>query len=419
MAIATDSARRAPIDTPAGTLAPPRLDLRVVMLAGALLLGGAAYITEAIAWRQAALYLLGASLGLVLYHAAFGFASAWRVFLSDGRGAGLRAQILMLAVASAIMLPVIASGSLFGQPVTGAVAPVGVSVLVGAFLFGLGMQLGGGCASGTLYTVGGGASHMVVTLIFFMVGSVIGSAQLPWWLGTPSLGSISLSRAFGVPGALALQFAAFAAIALVTVAIERRRHGRLSHGYAWPADPGGRRRGPLARALRGPWPLLVGAVLLALLNVVTLGLSGHPWTISFGYTLWGAKAAGALGVDVASWDFWTWPYPGRALAGSLFAEATSVMNFGILVGAFLAAGLAGRFAPRRRIPWRLALAAALGGLLMGYGARLAFGCNVGAYFSGIASGSVHGWLWFAAALVGTYVGARARPAFGLDRPAWG
>ena len=50
---------------------------------------------------------------------------------------------------------------------------------------------------------------------------------------------------------------------------------------------------------------------------------------------------------------------------------------------------------------------------MGYGARLAFGCNVGAYFSGIASGSLHGWLWFLAALVGSYLGTRLRPAFGL------
>ena len=68
------------------------------------------------------------------------------------------------------------------------------------------------------------------------------------------------------------------------------------------------------------------------------------------------------------------------------------MNFGIVAGALLAAGLAGRFAPVFRIAPGPALAAALGGTLMGYGARLAFGCNVGAFFSGIASGSLHGWL---------------------------
>jgi hypothetical protein len=150
-------------------------------------------------------------------------------------------------------------------------------------------------------------------------------------------------------------------------------------------------------------------------SVATLGLAGHPWTISFGYTLWGAKAAAALGVDVAGWEFWTWSYPKRALAGSVFAQSTSVMNFGILAGAFLAAGLAGTFGPVRNLGWRSALAAALGGLLMGYGARLAFGCNVGAYFSGIASGSLHGWIWLAAALVGTYLGVILRSSLGLER----
>src|SRR3546814_7867146 len=56
---------------------------------------------------------------------------------------------------------------------------------------------------------------------------------------------------------------------------------------------------------------------------------------------------------------------------SVFADVTSTMNFGIIAGAFLAAGLAGRFDPAWRLPWRQVLGAALGGLLMGYGARLA------------------------------------------------
>ena len=396
---------------PRALVARPGPDPRVVGPALLLLGGGAAAIGAAFGWRLAALYLLGGSLGLVLYHASFGFASSWRQFLVEGRGAGLRAQMVMLALATAIFLPVLAGGSLFGQNVGGAVAPVGISVLVGALLFGLGMQLGGGCASGTLYTVGGGSTRMVVTLIFFVAGSLLGSVHLPWWLDQPSLGSVSLSRSLGLAPALVLQLGLFALLALVTAVWERRRHGRLDHGVVAGLHDG---EHGWRRLLQGPWPLLWGAVLLALLNVATLALAGHPWTVSFGYTLWGAKAATAVGVDVTAWDFWTWRFPSQALAGSIFENSTSVMNFGILVGAFLAAGLAGKFAPQRRIDLGPALAAVIGGLLMGYGARLAFGCNVGAYFSGIASGSLHGWLWFAAALVGTYGGAKLRPLFGLE-----
>ncbi len=390
-----------------------RPDWRVVAPALVLVFGGAFYLIQAYDGRQAMLYLLGGALGLVLYRAAFGFASSWRAFLSDGRGAGLRAQMLMLALASAIFLPALAQGTLFGQPVGGAVAPVGVSVLLGAFLFGVGMQLGGGCASGTLYTVGGGSTNMVVTLVFFAAGSLLGSAHLPWWLGQPSFGSISLLKELGLAGALALQFTLFALIAVASVLVERKRHGHAALGFAPLARAAIPRPGLARRLMLGPWPLLWGAVLLALLNGATLYLAGHPWNVSFGYTLWGAKAATALGADVAAWDFWTWRYPKRALAGGLLEETTSLMNFGILAGAFLAAGLAGRFSPKARIGLKVAAGAALGGLLMGYGARLAFGCNIGALFSGIASGSAHGWLWFAAAMAGTYMGVLLRPGFGL------
>ena len=389
-----------------GVEARPSPDARVVAPAAFILLAGAAALAVTVNWRFAGLYLLGGALGLVLYHAAFGFTGSWRNFVQEGRGAGLRAQMIMLAVASALFLPILDGGELFGRSVGGAVAPVGVSVLFGAFLFGVGMQLGGGCASGTLFALGGGSTRMVITLVFFMAGSVIGSAHLPWWLDQPSLGSIGLAREFGWIGALALQLALFALIAAATVAIERRRHGGL--------EPiAGLKSGKRPYLLTGPWPLVWGAVLLALLNLATLALAGHPWTVSFGYTLWGATIAEAAGYDLSTIAFWTWRFPKSALEAGVFENTTSVMNFGIIAGAFLAAGLAGRFAPARSIPLPSALAAALGGLLMGYGARLAFGCNVGAYFSGIASGSLHGWLWLVAALAGTWIGIRLRPTFGL------
>ncbi|MGF1610700.1 MAG: YeeE/YedE family protein [Kiloniellales bacterium] len=403
MTLAVDRLSGGPAQA-AGELRAP--DRRVLAAAGLLLAGGMAALGATFGWHLATLYLLGGTFGLVLYHAGFGFSSAWRRFLGAGRGDGLRAQMLMLAVATAIFLPLLAQGSLFGQALGGAIAPLGVSVLVGALLFGIGMQLGGGCASGTLYTVGGGSTRMVITLVFFMVGSLIGSLHMPWWLAQPSFGSIGLLAALGLGPALTLQLGLFALLAYASVVIERRRYGGL--GGARSVVRGWR------RLLQGPWPLVWGAVALALLNGVTLVLTGHPWSIAFGYTLWGAKAASAAGLDVASWTFWTWPFPKQALAGSVFADGTSVMNFGIMAGAFLAAGLAGRFAPARRVPLGAALAAVAGGLLMGYGARLAFGCNVGALFSGIASGSLHGWLWLVAGLAGSYIGIWLRPLFRLD-----
>ena len=150
----------------AALAAPPSADRlgangRVVMLASLVLAAGTAWLAHDYGWRQGALFLVGGGLGIALYHALFGFTSAWRVFIADRRGAGLRAQMLMLTAAVLVFFPLLAQGSVFGQPVRGEYGDVGVSVLVGAFLFGVGMQLGGGCASGTLYTVGGGNPRML------------------------------------------------------------------------------------------------------------------------------------------------------------------------------------------------------------------------------------------------------------------
>ena len=386
---------------------PVAINAPAALASGAILLLGAGLLGQVVSPRQAELYLLGAALGLVLYHAAFGFTSAWRVFIADRRGAGLRAQMIMLAVAVLLFFPVLAAGSLFGQPVQGLVAPVGVSVVVGAFIFGIGMQMGGGCASGTLYTVGGGSVRMLLTLAAFIAGSALGAAHLHWWSALPHLPPISLVELWGPVPAIAVNLAVFAGIAWVTVVLERRRHGRLIGPDAAP-------RQGLPRLLRGPWPLVAGAVALALLNFATLALAGRPWGITSAFALWGSKAAALIGFDPASWPFWSSPAQRLALESSVLQDVTSVMDFGIIFGALLASALAGRFAPKWGVPLRSALAAVFGGLLLGYGARLAYGCNIGAYFSGIASGSLHGWVWMVAAFFGNVLGTRIRPVFGLE-----
>ncbi len=380
-------------------------NLPVVVVAAAILLAGAAVLSGTISWQQGLLFLLGGGLGLTLYHALFGFTSAWRVFIVSRRGAGLRAQMVMLALATGLFFPALAQGSLFGDPVHGELGAVGIGMLTGAFLFGLGMQLGGGCASGTLYTAGGGNTRMLVTLAAFIAGSTIGALHLPWWSGLPNIGPVSLIEKLGWLPALLLCWIVMAAIYFLTVRAEMHRHGGI--------EPGARTklRG-IPRLMQGPWPLLWGAILLAIGNFATLYLAGRPWGITSAFALWGSKILMGLGVDVASWPYWQGARA-ASLHQSIFSDITSVMDFGIILGALLAAGLAGKFSPTWRISPRSLLAAIVGGLLLGYGARLAYGCNIGAYFSGIASGSLHGWCWLVAAFIGNILGTHLRPLFGL------
>ena len=374
---------------------------------GLLLLAGLIAIETAP--FMVALLLVGALLGVALYHGAFGFTGGWRAMMVRKRSAGMRAQLALLALASVLFIPILGSVDP-ASAMSGAVAPVGVSLVLGAFLFGLGMQLGGGCGSGTLFTVGAGNVRMVLTLVFFIVGSVVGTIHLPWWLEQPGVNPISLIQHLGIAGSLVVQLAACAALAWWFAAVERRHHGQVERRVFAGPD-----RGILSNLFKGQWPLFWAVVVLAVGNLIVLLLSGHPWGITFAFGLWGAKLLQSVGVDMSQFTFWTWDYPALALADSVLVNVTSVTNFGLLLGAMLAAGLAGRFnrASSGRIPPRSLAAAVLGGLLMGYGARLAFGCNIGALFSGIASASVHGWIWFAAAWFGSLTGVRARPWFSL------
>ena len=240
----------------------------------------------------------------------------------------------------------------------------------------------------------------MVTLVGFITGSFMATFHMPFWWNTPSLGVVMLGESVGWPVAIIMQLALLAAIATGVGHIERRYR-------SLPIPAVDHTPNPLAW-LRGPWPLMVGAIGLALLNATTLLLAGHPWTIAWAFSLWGAKMLQFVGYDVSQILFWTGPFQQQALIRSVLFDQVSVMNFGVVLGAFLAAGLASRFAPKARIPLRTTVIALCGGLMLGYGARIAFGCNIGAYFSGIASTSLHGWLWLIGALLGTPIGVKLR-----------
>jgi uncharacterized membrane protein YedE/YeeE len=359
------------------------------------------------AWQFGALFLIGALLGVSLYHAAFGFTAAYRNAMVRRDVAGVRAQILMIGLGVLLFAPTMASGvSAGGATAGGALAPTGWEVAVGSFIFGIGMQLASGCGSGTLFTVGGGSTRMVVTLLFFCIGAFLLTLAWDWqllvWLREGSR-PISLGKTFGWGIATVGQLALLGAIWL---ALGRWGRGR-DQKPIWTGWPSWR------RLLTGPWPLLLAVVLLALLNWLILEITGHAWSIVWGFTIWAAEVAQLLGWDPQTSAFWV--AQEGSLARGVMLDDTSITNLGIILGALIAAGFAGRFEPSLKVPPRSLLAAVIGGLMLGIGARMAYGCNIGAFFSGVASSSLHGWVWILFAIPGNWIGAQLRPAFGLEK----
>lgn len=346
-------------------------------------------------WKLVGAALIGGLAGVSLYHAAFGFTGAWRAFARERRGAGLRAQMLLIGLCIVITFPLIHSGNAYGW-----VFPVGVVSAFGAAMFGFGMQLGGGCGSGTLFTAGGGSVRMMVTLAAFVGGSVLWTGTAAMWRGLPSLGAHSAIKTFGLPIALIGTLALIGGIALLSLVLERRRWGTLA-----PA----RQTGSI---LQGPWSLWLGCAGLAAVVVLTFLVLKRPWGITSAFPLWGVKALDAAGVPVQAFNGWS----DERVAQSVFAHATSVMDFGLMLGALAAAGMAARFAPSAKLSGRDLWTAILGGLLMGYGARLAFGCNIGGFLGGVVSGSLHGWWWLVFGYIGSVGGVWMRQRVGMDPP---
>ena len=350
----------------------------LILLGLGLTLGVAAYAGP----RAGLLVLIGLGFGLVLEGLRFGFAGPWRIAVTDRDGRGLIAQLLSIGLVAAIALPLLAANP---TELSGAHGPVGFAMIAGAFVFGVAMQIVMGCGSGTLVNAGSGNLVGAVALVMFVVGSFLGTLHLDWWTGLGSLPVMTLQGLAGSKAGLGITIVGLVAIAGF-VALRSAPGKRLPQGR-----------------------LILAAILLAFLALANLVVAGQPWGIVYGLGLWGAKTASAAGADLSTTAFWSVPGNAALLGQSVLRDVTSLTNIGLIFGAFIAMRWKPEIAPQvARLQPASWVAIALAGLVLGYSARLAFGCNVGAFFSGIGTGSLHGWVWFAAAFLGSMVGIRVR-----------
>ena len=366
--------------TRAPSLWAQRLPIAIVVLA---LFG---WLLWSVSSRQALLLLVGVGLGWGLAAARFGFTTGWRILVEQRDPSGVYGQIILLALLAAVSMPMLAH-----FPEThAALGPPSISLVVGAFVFGLCMQIADGCGSGTLYKAGLGVPLNMGILPLFALGSFLGSVHLNGWLALGATEPVGLVQSFGATGAL---LATLAALAVVAVGVG-----------LWSGQRFSLRRMPR----RWVW----GAVVLALFAALNLLIAGQPWGVVYGFGLWAAKGATALGLfDPTQNAFWSDPGHAQRLSQTLLLDVTSITNIGILAGALWVAPRRPQDAkPLTGQQWLIGLAA---GFIMGYSSRLAFGCNVGAMVSGISTGSLHGWIWVPMAFLGTLIGIRVRRRFGF------
>lgn len=136
-----------------------------------------AWLLWTVSVRQAALFAVGLGLGALLAGQRFGFTTGWRMLIENKDARGVMGQRL-LALATALAMPLLGH---FPE-LTAALGPPSVSLAIGAFVFGLCMQIADGCGSGTLYKAGMGIPMNTAILPLFAIGSFLGSLHLGFWL---------------------------------------------------------------------------------------------------------------------------------------------------------------------------------------------------------------------------------------------
>ena len=347
----------------------------VVIMSVAILVGA----------RFALMLVIGLGFGVALEGLRFGFAGPWRAMILRREPAGILAQLLSIGIVACFAIPLL---SAYPAELTGAQAPIGFAMIGGAFLFGAAMQVVLGCGSGTLVNAGSGNPVSLLALPFFVFGSFAGAYHLIWWTNLGVLPNLTLRGASG----LAVTLVGLTLVAALLLILGKSGSRGLSRRYVF------------------------AAVALASLAVLNLVVAGQPWGVVYGLGLWAAKGVTALGVDLSGSPFFAAEGTLKRLNSNILTDYTSITNFGMIAGAFgVTAWRSGGLSQTLpSYPARAWVATIIAGLLLGYSSRLAFGCNVGAFFSGIATGSLHGWVWFAAAFVGAFVGIPIRRLSGLE-----
>lgn len=337
------------------------------------------FLVWSVSIRQGLLFLIGTGMGAALAGARFGFTTGWRELIEHKDPRGVAGQLVLLAIAALLAIPLL---GVFPE-LNAALGPPSISLLVGAFVFGLTMQIADGCGSGTLYKAGLGMPLNLGILPLFAIGSFLGSVHLGHWLELGQTEPVSLVSSLGPETALG--------VTLVTLLI-------IAFGVRWWV-------GPNQSWWDKKW--LWGAFFLALLATLNLLVAGQPWGVVYGFGLWAAKVAQATGLfDPTGNAFWGQAGNAQRLSEVILLDVTSITNIGILSGAlFISAAKPHSAKPLKGKQWMIGL---LAGFLMGYSSRLAFGCNIGAMLSGVSTGSLHGWLWIPLAFAGTYIGVRVR-----------
>jgi len=374
--------------------------------------------------------LAGSGLGYALARAYTGFAGSVNRAYRTGSTKLMRTMLFMFFITAVLM-----TAFLFGKDPASYnlwIKPINIGLILGGFLFGFGMSISVCCASGVLTDLPQALPRAFTTLIFFMIGVFVGFpvqftsswVQESWfstYIGYRTMDGVFLPDLFqgdgfeGYLGALILFGAICLLFTFLSYYYEKRQKksgkytGLEIENIQENLEPMDLKNFKLLskdtyyHLFEKPWTLKQGAIALTVIVTIMMGVTGYGWGVSQAYGIWFGKILMLFGISAEAIGEFT-QLSAQNFVTPFFEHQTSVQNFGILVGAIAYLLTAGKFmeffSSELKINKKQVLMYSLGGLTMGFGTRVAQGCNVGALYTPISNFSLSGWVFLIFMIIG-------------------
>ena len=367
-------------------------------------------------WRNGFLVLLSGLFGFILKFGPFGYTCTFKSMIVKQDFSEYRDMLIMLFTGTLLcsifeMFPL---RPLFptnpDAKLSDSSARIGLSLVIGSFLFGIGMQLGSGCASGTFVGIGGGFLKAYVVLPFFIIGATIFTLN-PFYHFWSKLPKTENEVTIPFYCTLLILLALYGITLLIDFLKEKKKKDRKElisddNGDTKQLIPPENEKDTekdikekeestikLYSSLHNVIVAVSIGIVISLFYLCVGSMIGVMGVFSY----IGAYFLKLFGATPEQWDFFNGPLPKNMFDVTIFNS-----DLLMAMGAFVAASIKGVFGKSQNKGAMEYVKGMIGGLLMGMGARMAGGCNIGAMTSGITSSSLHGFIWMFSAILGSF-----------------
>ena len=375
--------------------------------------------------------LLGLGIGYILQRSFFGFAGT--VVRTSKGSPKLAYAVMLLFGIGAIFVAIMVKGKF---PTAGILhnRPISLGTVLGAAIFGMGMVLAKACASGILTDMSKGTVFVVIVVVFFIIGAGPGQMiqdTMNNVHGKSGLGikGIGLTKELGVAGALVITLLVliFVALGAHIIAKKVRENNNLNldkielymdekddifkewlkaNSWEFVESPKLFSKAWFKvlyfHVFAKKWNLFLGAVILFLALAGVMMINGKGWGVTTSFA------------RMFHWIFQVDVFNGATSHGGVLKDSQGILddpgtfrNAGLVVGAIAYMLMANKFRFTRTFKGlnkvqiiTTILVAAVAGFMLGFGARVADGCNAGQLATGVMTFSLSSWLFAVGMVLG-------------------